>query len=292
MTEPERTGRGEPEIVILPDPDRVSGVAAERIAALLAQAAETHGRVDFATTGGSAPVGIYQRLAVAPLREAVPWQSVQVWWGDDRFVPRDHPLSNVLPFDTVLLNTSSFGGESGEGGTGIDVMRGIVSGVYLPPENIHPFPCPDAIAHGLGIDWCAAAYATELLDSPIRRAGAWPVFDLVLLGLGPDGHLLSVFPNSPALDSEQLALGIPAPTQVEPHVPRVTLNPRVVDVADHVILVSTGAAKAGIVGRIFGPNRDERMLPAQRTRRTGVTWILDAAASSDLPDGLNVTRLV
>jgi 6-phosphogluconolactonase len=291
MTEPERTGTGEPEIVVLPDADRVAEVAAERIAAAISQAAGRTGRVNFATTGGSGPVGIYTRLAAGALRESVPWQSVQVWWGDDRFVPRDHPLSNVHPFDSVLLNTASLTGESGEGGAGVDVGRGVENGVYVPADHIHPFPCGDAIAHARGVDWCAASYAAELAAAPIRRSDSWPAFDLVLLGVGPDGHVLSVFPNSPALDSDQLALGIPAPTHVEPHVPRVTLNPRVLDVADRVIVVVTGAPKSDILRQIFGATRDERALPAQRARRSGVTWILDTAAAAELPDDLTITRL-
>jgi len=170
MTEPGRTGTGEPEIVVLPDADRAADIAAERIAGVISAAAARTGRVNFATTGGSGPVGIYARLAADPLRESVPWQSVQVWWGDDRFVPRDHPLSNVHPFDSVLLNTASRSGESGEGGTGVDVLSGVESGVYVPPEQIHPFPCGDAIAHARGIDWCAASYAAELAAAPIRRS--------------------------------------------------------------------------------------------------------------------------
>jgi len=74
-------------------------------------------------------------------------------------------------------------------------------------------------------------------------------------------------------------------------VPRVTLNPRVIDVADRVIVVATGASKSDILRQVFGPTRDERVLPAQRARRAGVTWILDTAAAAELPDDLAVTRL-
>ena len=93
----------EPEIVVVADREAGAVEAAARIATILADAVEGRARADWATTGGSTPVGIYKRLARPPLVDAVPWAAVQVWWGDDRFVPRDHPLSNVKPFDDILL---------------------------------------------------------------------------------------------------------------------------------------------------------------------------------------------
>ena len=100
----------------------------------------------------------------------------------------------------------------------------------------------------------------------LPTADGWPVFDLVLLGVGPDGHVLSVFPDSEALTSEKWAMAIPAPTHVEPHVSRVTANPALLGVARSIIVVVTGSAKAGIVARIFSEEPDPRRLPAQLAR--------------------------
>ena len=119
----------------------------------------------------------------------------------------------------------------------------------LPVENIHPFRTGEAIGRGAGAAWCAAALADELRAAGLPEQDGWPVFDLMLLGVGADGHILSVFPGSAAFDSTELALAIPAPTHIEPHVERVTLNPAVIGVARQVIVVVNGAEKAPVLGR-------------------------------------------
>ena len=264
----------EPEIVVLPDQAAGAVEAAARIATSLADAVEVRGRAEWATTGGSTPGAIYRRLADRPLVDAVPWVAVNVWWGDDRFVPPDHPLSNVKPFDDVMLGIG--GAEEGTSGAGY-------AGVPLPAENVHPFRAGAAIGRGAGAASCAAALADELRAAGLPEEKGWPIFDVVLLGLGPDGHILSVFPGSPALEVTDLALAIPAPTHVEPHVERVTLNPAVVGVARQVIVVVYGADKAAVVADVLGSERNPSRLPAQLARREGAVWILDEAAASGLP---------
>jgi 6-phosphogluconolactonase len=270
---------GEPEVVVLADPDACGQVAAERIAAALVKAIEVRGRADWATTGGSTPAGTYRHLATPPLRDIVPWDAVQLWWGDDRYVPRDHPLSNVKVATDVLLEIGALSGESGTGDYGVDVLGGRRPGAPIPADNVHPIPVAEAIAEGRDPAWAAARYA-ELLrtDGPPVEAG-WPVFDVVLLGVGPDGHVLSVFPGSAALDRNETVVDVPAPTNIEPHVARVTLNPAMLGVARSVFAVAFGEAKASVVAEILGGDRDERRLPAQLARRTGATWILDRAAA-------------
>jgi 6-phosphogluconolactonase len=274
---------GEPEIVIEPDPEAVSRSSALRIVEALKASIEARGVAHWATTGGSNPIGIYQQLAVPPLRGEVDWSSVHLWWGDDRYVPRDHPLSNILIADQALLAASARAGVSGWGESGIDVDTGHDAGVDIPPGNIHPFPCSVAIGQSRGPEWCAVSYAAELRQLPVENG--WPVFDLVLLGVGPDGHILSVFADSEALLSRDWALAIPAPTHVEPHVPRVTLNPAILDVARSILVVCQGASKADTVATIFGEQRDPRRWPAQLARRSGATWVLDEAAARTLPRG-------
>ncbi len=258
--------RGEPELVVLADPDAVAREAADRIAAALIAAVKRRGRADFCTTGGTTPIPIYRFLAQSPLRDRIAWPQVHVWFGDDRFVPRDHPESNVTPLDGVLLG----GGAGAEGG------------VPLPAANIHAFPTDRAIAEDCGNAWCAARYADEMAANLPLAAGNWPVFDLILVGVGTDGHVLSCFPDSPLLDSLAWTMGVPAPSHIGPHLPRVTLNPRLLEAAP-VLVAAGGAGKAKALGHVFGQVRDGRRWPVQRTRRAGAVWLIDEAAAAEMP---------
>jgi len=262
------------EIIVVPDPESLAAVGAERVASLLSAAVGTRGRADLATTGGATPIGIYRHLVASPLVDTVPWSDLHIWWGDDRYVPRDHPYSNVKPFDDIVLGIA--GREEGTAGGGSH-------GVPIPIENIHPFPTSEAIGEGRGPEWCASTLADELRAAPLERVEGWPVFDLMLLGVGADAHILSVFPGSTAFDSPELALAIPAPTHIAPPVQRVTLNPAVVGVARHVLVAAFGADKAPAIARIHGPEDDPRRWPAQIARRHGATWIIDEAAAAELP---------
>jgi 6-phosphogluconolactonase len=251
----------EPQIIAVPDAEATGPAAAELIVDVLARAAAARGRADFVTTGGSTPVAIYRALAADPLRARMPWSQVHVWWGDERFVPREHELSNVKPLDDVLLRDGA---------------------APLPRTGIHPFPVARTLAAGEDEAWCAAELAGELQASGIPTDEGWPVFDLVLLGVGPDGHILSVFPGSAAFRSGSWSLAIPAPSLVEPHVPRVTLNPAIVSVARSVLVVAHGEAKAAVVRDILTGPLDPERLPAQLARHDRATWILDEAAAAGL----------
>ena len=275
---------GEPEIRIFDDEEATAKAAAEYIAATLHDAIDRRGRADWATTGGSAPLGIYRQLAADPLRHSVPWDQVHVWWGDDRFVPRDHPLSNVLAFDQVLLSATARAGLSGSGADAALVEIEYDPGVYIPPANLHPIRTTDAISRAAGPEWAAERYDEELRAAGMPEGdGGFPSFDLLFLGVGPDGHLMSVFPGSPLLESEAWVSAVPAPTHVEPHVARVSLNPGVVAAARQAVMVVQGEGKAAVLGALFGEGRDVAKWPAQLARRGNAVWFLDRAAAAQLP---------
>lgn len=271
-------------IVVLPDPEACSLAAAERVVEALDVAIETRGIAHWATTGGSAPGGIYASLRVAPLRDAIDWRRVHLWWTDERFVPHDHRLSNAKIALDLLLEAGSYSGESGTGTYGIDILSGHHAGIAMPSENLHAIPTGLAIGAGETPAWCAERYVEALRDEgPAPAPNGFPAFDLVLLGVGPDGHILSVFPGSASLGSEAWALGVPAPTHVEPHVARITLNPAVVEAARTALVVSTGAGKAEILRDVLADGGNPADLPAKLANRPGATWILDAPAASLLP---------
>lgn len=271
-----------PELRVLSTSEAVADAAAAEIARLLATAIAERGVAHWATTGGSAAPGIYRGLRVPPLRDLVAWDRVHVWWGDDRLVPADHPLSNVLPLEQILLDSG--GDETGSGATSSDVDAA-GAGVRIPAANLHPVPATAAIAHDGGGAWAAQRYAEELRASgPAADASGIPVFDVVVVGVGPDGHVLSVFPGSAVWDDPGMCAAVPAPTHVEPHVPRVTMHPRVLAAARRVLVVSTGVSKADVLARAWTGD-DVRDLPVRATRAANAEWLLDEAAAAGLPRG-------
>lgn len=256
------TPEARPRLEVVAGPNDVSAAAAQIIAARLGEAVRERGTAHWCTTGGSSAPGIYRALRAAPLRDALDWSRVHTWWGDDRFVPAGDPLSNVTPFDAVLR----------EPGTGL----------AIPDADVHPVPVGAALRTGGGPAEAAAAYEAELREAgPTVGAAGVPAFDLVVLGVGPDGHVLSVFPGSPVFDLADWVAAVPAPTHVEPHLPRVTLHPRLVGAARSVLVVTAGAGKAEVLARAW-PGGDPRTLPVRITLAANATWLLDEAAASHL----------
>ena len=171
-------------------------------------------------------------------------------------------------------------------------MRGAASRpAPLDPARVHPWPTDAALAAGETPAACAARFEETLRAELPADAAGRPVFDAILVGIGSDGHLLSVFPGSAAFDAPGWTTWAPAPTHIEPHLDRVTLTPAALDATPALVVGAFGAGKAGIVGELLGagttsgPGRDERRLPALRARRAGATWVLDAAAAAGLADG-------
>jgi 6-phosphogluconolactonase len=278
--DPAAAATARPTLRVLPTPDHLAAVAAVEIAERLVHAATERGVAHWATTGGSSAPPIYRRLAAPPLQGAVPWEQVHTWWGDDRFVPTDHPESNVLPLLQILLVTggdeATSGSEMADAGT-----HGL--GVYVPADHLHPVPV--AASLGRGTTWAAARYAQELREvGPPPDERGTPVFDLVVLGVGPDGHVLSVFPGSSVWDSPDQVVAVPAPTHIGPHLERVTMHPRVIGAARSVLLIASGAGKAGVLADAWGGG-DARKLPVRAALVPTATWLLDEAAAAQLPRG-------
>ena len=258
---------GEPEILVGATPVVAAALAAERLVAAIDLAVARRGRADIATTGGSTCPALYRALLARPIRDRIPWDRLHLWFGDDRFVPRGDHESNLEAVDAVLL--------AGDAAARLEPAP-------LPPGNVHPVPVDATLAAGGGPADAAASYEAALRAALPADVAGRPVFDAIIVGIGPDGHLLSVFPGSSAFDAPGWVVPVPAPTHVLPHVPRVSLTPGALDATQTLLPVAFGGGKAAILAAILGGPRDERRLPAQRARRTGATWVLDAAAAAGL----------
>ncbi len=245
---------GEPEILVGATPEVAARIAAERLAAAIEAGLARRGRADVATTGGSTSPALYRALLAPPVRGRIAWSRLHIWFGDDRFVPRRDPDSNLVAVDSVLL--------AGDAEVGLEPAP-------LPPGNLHPVPVDATLAAGEGPAEAAAAYEAALRVAVPADAAGRPVFDAILVGIGPDGHLLSVFPGSAAFDARGWVVPIPAPTHVAPHLARVSLTPGALDATPALIPMAFGASKAAILASVLaGPEgRAPPSRPASAPRR-------------------------
>ncbi len=234
-------------IKVAPDKETLSRRAAEAVAALIQRCVEQRGRCTIAMAGGSTPQRLYEILAT-DLREDIPWGRVHLIWGDERHVPLDHPKSNFRMAREALLDR-----------------------VPLLPDHIYPTPIsPDPVAD-------AAAYARTVDALLAPDAGR---LDLVLLGLGDDGHTASLFPGSPAL-AETTRTVVAAPAPVEPR-QRITLTFPAINRARNVFFLVAGADKAPALACVFGKPGGVSACPASRIlpAEGELVWWMDEAAAA------------
>jgi 6-phosphogluconolactonase len=268
-----------PRIVIVDDAQAVARESARLTVEALGQAVADRGVAHIALTGGSSAVPYFEELRGAPYRSALDWSKVHLWWGDERFVPIDHPQSNAGLAYSLLLAISERAGLSGYGGQGDDVTAGDAPGLPIDPENVHPVEVDETLSDDEPVDLAAQLYLREVSRYVPLAKGGVPVFDLILAGIGPDGHTFSLFPHSPGLAPDApIVLGVPAPEHVEPHIARVTLAARVLPAAHMVLMMSSGSEKAAILGQILGEERDVARWPAQAALLPNAVWVLDRAA--------------
>jgi 6-phosphogluconolactonase len=238
-----------PRIDVSPDFEGLAHRVAQWITDL---ACATPGNFAIALSGGSTPKRLYQLLAASPLREAMPWERVHLFWGDDRFVPWDDPNSNY--------------------GMARDAM---IAHVPIPPNNVHGIPFSDsaAVAAQEYERALKSYYGGDTLD-PTR-----PLFDVVLLGMGPDGHTASLFPGKPALEERHhWATEVPEPG-LNPFIPRVTLTYPALDSAKSAAFVAAGADKMAMMRRVLA---GERELPSAHIGPVGeLVWFVDRAARGE-----------
>ena len=252
-----------PTVRILRDAQGVAEAAADRVIEAATTAVAARGVFHLCTTGGSTPAALYRALREPSRATRMPWAQTQIWFGDDRFLPRANPLSNVFSLDAQLLSASADSAPS-----------------PLSPSAVHPWPTSAADAPA-----AVSAYLEELRGAGVpHTATGFPIFDLVLIGIGGDGHCLSVFPGSPlALDGAPVATGVPAPTHIEPYVPRLSFSLGVLASAREVLALAPGAGKAEALARIFSDSSAVTDAPAKAALIPTATWLLDTDSAAKLP---------
>ncbi len=233
------------DLRVHPDPSAVAAAAAESVAETIRAAVRGAGRAAIALSGGMTPRRLYERLAVAHA-DAVPWRDVHLWWGDERYVPAEDARNSFRMARDALIDR-----------------------IAIPSGNVHPMPTtlpdPDAAAH---------AYE-QLLERFFDTRP--PRFDVVLLGLGVDGHTASLFPGSPALwETARHVVATQAPSAPAS---RLTMTYPVLNNAASVQFVVTGAEKAPVLRRVLAGDCAPDDCPASGVRPSNgeLIWWLDAA---------------
>jgi 6-phosphogluconolactonase len=253
-----------PRLIRVEDAEGVARAAAEEVVDSAARALAYRGRFTIALAGGSTPRGLYALLADAraPFRERIRWDRTHVFFGDERHVPPGHPESNFRMASEALL-------------------------AHVPVASVHRM---------LG-ELASAAAAAEAYETELRRFFAAaadeppPRLDLVLLGLGPDGHTGSLFPGTDALDERHRWVTAPYVERQRGH--RITLTFPVLDRAREVVFLVAGREKAAALAKVLAPPPGEAPLPAARVRPAGVSplWIVDREAASLVPASPGTDRM-
>jgi 6-phosphogluconolactonase len=253
----------EASVVVHADPELLAEAVAARLLIRLLDAQAGRGQASVVLTGGRVAAKVYQAVAASPARDAVDWSRVDVWWGDERFLPSGHPERNETQARAALLDA-----------------------VPVDPARIHPMPPSDG-PDGDDPEAAAARYAAELAAAAKPGSETLPHLDLLLLGVGEDGHVASVFPEHPAAYESRPVVavrGAPKPPPV-----RISLTLPAINTAEEVWLVATGPDKADAVGMALsgaGPVQ----LPAAGVGGVSRTlWLLDQAAAAHV--GLRLRSL-
>jgi 6-phosphogluconolactonase len=247
-----------PEVIVYRDGPLLAQAIAARLVTGLTDAAAARGSASAVLTGGGIGTKVLEELAAAPARDAIDWRHLDIWWGDERFVPVGDPDRNETGARAALLDH-----------------------VDVDPVRVHPMPGPDG-TDGDDPDAAAARYASWLADAA-KQAGQGPVpaFDVLMLGIGPEGHVASLFPGLPALDDGRPVVAVrnspkPPPT-------RLSLTLPSIQAAREVWILASGEEKADAVALAL-PGDDPAPMPAAGCRgRQRTLFLLDRAAAAKAP---------
>lgn len=250
-----------PEVVVYPSRDLLAEAIAARLVTGLVDAQARRGSASVVLTGGGIGTGSLAALASSPACDAIDWRRLDIWWGDERFLPSGDPERNETGARAALLDH-----------------------VPVDPARVHAMGATDG-PDGDNVEAAAERYAAELAAAARPEDhGPVPTFDILMLGVGPDGHVASLFPEHPGVHDERAVVGVhgspkPPPTRISLTFP--TLNR-----ANDVWFLVSGEEKAAAV-RLALSGAGQVQIPAAGVRgRSRTLWLLDRAAASELPADL------
>jgi 6-phosphogluconolactonase len=252
-----------PQVLVHPDAGLLAKAVAARLVTRLVDGSAGRGHASVVLTGGGIGTAVLAELAAAPARDVVDWRHLDVWWGDERFLPTGHQDRNETGARAALLDH-----------------------VDVTPERVHPMPGPDG-PDGDNPEAAAARYAGLLRDAAAPGDhGASPSFDVLMLGIGPEGHVASLFPGQPALQEQERTVaavrGSPKPPPV-----RLTLTLPAIRAARDVWIIASGADKADAIRHALSGAGPVQVPAAGARGRQRTLFLLDRAAAAMVPPQLS-----
>ena len=253
----------ERRVLVHPDKSTLSAAVSARFLTELVDTLATQEVAHVVLTGGSMGASVLTDVAASPAKEAVDWSRVHFWWGDERWLPRGDAERNETQARNALLDDPA-----------------------IAAATVHAFAASD---DGIDLDAAALAYALEL-ESLAADGSTYPRFDITFLGVGPDGHVASLFPELTGIREREAAV-VAVRNSPKPPPERLSLTLPVINASDRVWLVLAGADKASALGlALAGASRDE--VPAAGVKgRTATIFFVDAEATAEVPENLTTTEI-
>jgi 6-phosphogluconolactonase len=248
---------------VIADAHLLAQTVAARLVVRLIDAQAERGLASVALAGGRTATAVYEAVRASPARNAVDWSHVDLWWSDERFLPTGHAERNETAARATLLDH-----------------------LPLDPRRVHPMPSSDVAPDP---EAAAARYTEELAAAAKPGTARLPHFDLVLLGVGEDGHVASLFPEHPAAYETRPVAGVRGSPKPPPN--RVTFTLATINAGAEVWLLAAGTEKASAVGMALTSGPGPMQLPAAGVHGVERTlWLLDRAAASEVPPSLRSLR--
>ena len=248
----------ERRVIVHPDRQALAAAVAARFITKVVDLVDEFDEASVVLTGGSVGIAVLAAINSSPARDSIQWSRVNVWWGDERWVPAGHPDRNEVQAREALL-----------------------SHVALDPERVHPFAASDA---GMSLHEASEAYAAELIAHTPANA-SMPHFDITFLGMGPDGHIASLFPERPGI-RETSASVIAVTNSPKPPPERLSLTLPTINSSARVWLVVAGGDKASALGLTLAGASINEVPAAGVQGRRKTLFFVDAEAAAEVPETL------